>query len=244
MLSGVRAASIFFVVMAMGCHEPVAPRQTAELPSFDGGVEKVRVAPVHVARPPRRATSGDAECWDSVLIPALGAMAALHGDAGTFKPPTDVTRTSDGELEAAARSLFDAVGRTPRPTTTDAERVIMARAARCGAPADMAAVAPREPPKIQEVVHAHFGELKACYEAALLEKPRLAGYVAVQFIIVPNGEVPFVKDVSDTHDPKKVPLAAPEARQCVVDRFRALQFDAISATGLTTVVYPILFAPE
>ena len=241
-LSGVRAAGILFVAMAVGCHAPVVARQTAQLPSVDAGSARAPVVAAREPRAPRAATNGDAECWDSVLIPALGAIAALHADAAAFQPPTDVTRTSDRELETAARSLFDALGRPPRPLA-DAERVILERAARCGVPADPTSVAHREPPTIQEVVRAHLGGLEACYEAALLRHPQLAGYVATRFIIVAGGAVPFAKDVSDTHDATKVPLADPEARQCVVDRFRELQFDAISGTGLTTVVYPLVFEP-
>ena len=94
----------------------------------------------------------------------------------------------------------------------------------------------RTPPDvIQRIVRESFGHLQLCYEAGLRRHPRLAGRIAVKFIIDRQGAVAMATDAgSDLLDADVV--------ACVVRAFDALTFPA-SMDSATTVVYPVVFTP-
>lgn len=89
---------------------------------------------------------------------------------------------------------------------------------------------------VQRVVRQRFGRYRACYVDGLRRDPALAGRVAVSFVIGREGAVAAAVDGGSD-----LPDAAVIA--CVVDAFRGLSFPA-PESGVITVNYPLLFAPE
>ncbi len=91
------------------------------------------------------------------------------------------------------------------------------------------------PEIIQRVVRQNFGRFRACYEPALAVDPKLAGRVAVRFVIGRDGGVTGTADDGSS-------LPNPVVVACVLSGFRTLQFPAPEG-GIVTVVYPIMFSP-
>ncbi len=88
---------------------------------------------------------------------------------------------------------------------------------------------------IKRVVTAHYGGFRVCYEAGLRRRPRLAGRVAVKFVIDGTGTVTRASDAgSDLGDADVV--------ACVVRGFMNLSFSA-SGDKMVWVVYPLVFSP-
>jgi hypothetical protein len=93
-----------------------------------------------------------------------------------------------------------------------------------------------EPTLIQKIVRQSNGRYRACYEAGLGRDAKLAGRVAVRFVIGRDGRVVSTAD-ADSNLPDRVAVA------CVIAAFGTLQFPPPSG-GEVTVVYPIMFSPE
>jgi hypothetical protein len=91
----------------------------------------------------------------------------------------------------------------------------------------------RDPASIQETVRAAFPDFRGCYEAALGRKRDATGRVQVRFAVDASG------DIANACIEPPV-LQDGVAVQCILDRFKKLQF---GAGGLATVVYPIMLKP-
>ncbi len=91
------------------------------------------------------------------------------------------------------------------------------------------------PDVIQRIVRENLGRMQLCYDTGLAAHPRLAGRVAVKFVIDRRGSVALARDAgSDLPDADVV--------GCVVRAFDALMFPA-SDDSSVTVVYALAFRP-
>jgi TonB family protein len=93
-----------------------------------------------------------------------------------------------------------------------------------------------EPLEVQRVVRASYGPIRSCYEQGVMRNPRLAGKVAVAFVIGRDGVVVGAR----LHESSTMPDA--DVASCVVQAFRTLVFPK-PAGGQASVVYPIQFNP-
>jgi hypothetical protein len=111
---------------------------------------------------------------------------------------------------------------------------------------------------VQDVVRAHFGDMKVCYTRALRGNPTLAGEVLTKFFISPDGHVASAEILSaappaTVRDPDGgtrtiTPTAAttlpdPPTLDCVRSVFLGLAFPKPEG-GPVTVVYPLIFKPD
>lgn len=88
-------------------------------------------------------------------------------------------------------------------------------------------------PKIQRYIRSRFGELRNCFETALVKAPKIAGRIGVQFRISPEGRV-YDASLSQTDVPD------PDFQDCVIRIFETFQF-APPPNGDLQIDYPIVF---
>jgi hypothetical protein len=88
---------------------------------------------------------------------------------------------------------------------------------------------------IARVVNAHLQEVYACYEAALLERPKLAGKDTVAWQIGADGRVHRARIASSTLPPSSL-------ESCLLNKLGAWTFPT-SDRGPVTVSYPFVFDP-
>jgi len=87
---------------------------------------------------------------------------------------------------------------------------------------------------VAQVINDHVGEIRGCYERALLTNPNVgAGKVALEWTIGAGGTVTEIGTKTST-------LRSPEVVGCVLDLFRGLQFPK-PLGGVVIVSYPLLF---
>ncbi|HLM73372.1 MAG TPA: protein kinase [Polyangiaceae bacterium] len=92
-----------------------------------------------------------------------------------------------------------------------------------------------EPEVIQKVVRAAFGDLRACYAAALQKVPSQGGRVALGLELTPDGDV-FRARINSTTFPDT------EMQACALRLARSLKFPP-PPSGSCTVDYPVIFSP-
>jgi tetratricopeptide (TPR) repeat protein len=93
---------------------------------------------------------------------------------------------------------------------------------------------PRE--VIERIVRQNFGRFRLCYEGGLRNNPNLQGRVSTRFVIGRQGSVENVANAgSDLPDASVV--------ACVVRSFAGLSFP-VPESGVVTVTFPVMFAPE
>jgi hypothetical protein len=90
------------------------------------------------------------------------------------------------------------------------------------------------PDAIQATLRAHYGAVRACYEAGLRKDPRLTGTATVKLLIGKDGVTREAADASSTLPEKDVVA-------CIVGELEKLTYPA--GPGVVTVVYPIQLAP-
>ena len=93
--------------------------------------------------------------------------------------------------------------------------------------------------------------MRVCYEAGLGRDRKLAGRLAVKFVIERNGKVgearedtgPSITTAREEHDelPNLAPFPDRAVVACVVDQYKRLAFPPPGG-GIVTVVFPILFS--
>lgn len=87
---------------------------------------------------------------------------------------------------------------------------------------------------IRKVIHSHVSQIRFCYESEMIKNPKLAGKVAVKFVITASGSVATSAVVqSSTGDPL--------LDKCVSGRVRTWQFPKPKGGGVVVVTYPFLF---
>ncbi|MBK8254674.1 MAG: AgmX/PglI C-terminal domain-containing protein [Polyangiaceae bacterium] len=93
------------------------------------------------------------------------------------------------------------------------------------------------PDAIRRVVWANHGRFKACYQAARVSNPQLAGSITTRFLIGPGGLVSSAQNLgTDISDSTMV--------QCVTRAFTSLAFPESPGGAPITVTYPLSFSPE
>jgi hypothetical protein len=85
---------------------------------------------------------------------------------------------------------------------------------------------------IRDVIRLHLPEIRVCYERMLATQPHLAGTVATQFFIGPDGKVVTAQASG----------VDPELASCVADALRAIEFPRPRGGGGVQVNYPFRFA--
>lgn len=88
---------------------------------------------------------------------------------------------------------------------------------------------------IRQVIRRNIGQIKYCYEKELQIKPRLAGKLAVRFIISPSG------DVTSANVAEGSTLTDRAVGQCVTVRVRSWKFPSPKGGGSVIVTYPFVF---
>jgi len=87
--------------------------------------------------------------------------------------------------------------------------------------------------EIQETIHAHIGEVRACYQDALREWPHAKGRVDLRFAIGPSGAVEAVALIRNETGVE--PLAC-----CVADAVRTWTFRRPDGGGIVMLTYPFI----
>lgn len=90
---------------------------------------------------------------------------------------------------------------------------------------------------IDAVVKDALADVRRCYKKGLRSNPKLAGRVAVKFIIEPDGTVREAAIKSST-------LGDARVESCVAAEVAALRFPKPAGGGIVIVSYPFVFAPE
>ncbi len=101
-----------------------------------------------------------------------------------------------------------------------------------------AAVGALPPDVIQRTVRAAFSHFKICYVTALKKNKSLAGRVETKFVIDETGHVISAEDVTRSNV-----LQDDDARSCIVEKFKHLEFQPPSPSGQVPVTYPLMFEP-
>jgi TonB family protein len=94
------------------------------------------------------------------------------------------------------------------------------------------------PDVIKSTVRAAFAHFKICYVAALKKNKSLGGRVEVKFVIDETGHVTSAEDVSHSNV-----LQDDDARNCIVEKFKQIQFPPPNPSGKVPVTYPLMFEP-
>lgn len=236
---------VFLLLTLCWCHAE-SPPTIANIPLPAPVVEDAAIVEASAPRREVEASvappNGDPKCYDGALFTIA---AAIHAEAGasTIQELSALKQCADAELCTLASSLA-----TQRSKTLERARKIVAeRADACGISyAELTAPARVDPNVIQKTVRAKFDRMRACYERGLQRNPKLEGRVVVRFVLMNrSGIVAYSSDISDGSD-AGAPLGDLETRTCVVDEFRKIGFDLpeLQRHGITSVVYPIVFAPD
>lgn len=91
-----------------------------------------------------------------------------------------------------------------------------------------------EKSEVGNVINAHLGEIRYCYESAALNQAKIEGKLVVHFMIGPEGKVKSADSVSST---------LPDSRidSCVVKRLKGWTFPKPRGGTTVSVTYPFVF---
>lgn len=88
---------------------------------------------------------------------------------------------------------------------------------------------------IKAYIATKMGAIKACYQKGLQGNPDLSGKIRVKFLIQPNGAVNPAKIDEST-------IGNDNVENCVLNNVKVWKFPQAKGGGVTTVVYPFIFA--
>lgn len=88
---------------------------------------------------------------------------------------------------------------------------------------------------VLEIVREHIDEVRGCYNEGLARDPKLAGRVAVNFVIGPDGYVASATIQEGIGD---------DVDQCLVERVKTWKFPAPGGRGNVVITYPFNFTPN
>jgi len=83
---------------------------------------------------------------------------------------------------------------------------------------------------------------KACYETALAARPKLAGKIVVDFMIVGDAKVGGIVDQAKIND--RTDIADAQMSDCIRESMLSMVFSPPENNGWVTVTYPFVFAPD
>jgi hypothetical protein len=82
----------------------------------------------------------------------------------------------------------------------------------------------------------------ACYEAALVQEPKLRGKIVVDFMIVGDVSVGGIVDQAKMNG--ATDIQNPELRECMLQSMLSMVFEAPESGGWVTVTYPFELSPD
>jgi len=82
----------------------------------------------------------------------------------------------------------------------------------------------------------------SCYEAALVQEPKLRGKVVIDFMIVGDVSVGGIVDQAKIN--ASTDIQNPELRECMLQSMLSMVFEAPESGGWVTVTYPFELAPD
>lgn len=91
---------------------------------------------------------------------------------------------------------------------------------------------------IEQGVQSRMQQIQECYALGLSRVPELRGNVMVNFVIAPDGSVPYAAALENGTD-----LGDPQVLDCVLAEFQKMTFEAPEG-GRVVSTYPLRFAPE
>jgi hypothetical protein len=91
---------------------------------------------------------------------------------------------------------------------------------------------------VLQVIHASAAHFHLCYMAALKKTKGLTGRVETRFVIDETGHVISAEDVTRSNV-----LQDDEARNCIVAKFRMLEFPPPQPSGKVPITYALFFEP-
>ncbi len=102
---------------------------------------------------------------------------------------------------------------------------------------DPTILGPLQRPLIDRVVRRHMNQIRSCYQRELTRNRALGGRLVIKFVIANNGSVSSASVRSTT-------MNSEATEQCVVGRFKRMQFPKPEGGGIVVVSYPFLFSPR
>lgn len=156
--------------------------------------------------------------------------AALAGDPnGGRRGPGDGSETGR-QANAGLGKDANAAGKDPKLDVHEKQQSLVRVGGSVG---DTSGELPKA--VIKAYIATKMGAIKACYQKGLQSNPDLSGKIKVKFLIQPNGAVNPAKidDSSINND---------GVENCVLNNVKAWKFPQAKGGGVTTVVYPFVFA--
>ena len=95
-----------------------------------------------------------------------------------------------------------------------------------------------DPEVVRKVIRDAREHFLICYAAGLKKKRDLAGRVETKFVIDETGHVSSAEDVTHSNV-----LPDDATRDCIVSKFRKLEFPPPQPSGTVTITYPLLLDP-
>jgi hypothetical protein len=86
-------------------------------------------------------------------------------------------------------------------------------------------------------------EVRSCFAAARARSPKLAGTLAIRFVIVGDEHVGGIVESADV-DPQRTTLSDSALGDCVAQSMLAMTFRAPESGGSVTVIYPFVLGDE
>ena len=158
----------------------------------------------------------------SVSVANPGASTATWQDSGA---PVAVPESSSMAREASG------AGGKPAASAVPSSKALRGRVA-----IGRISVSGRlDPVAIRSVIAANSARFRMCYEQGLGRTPKLAGRVAVRFVIGRDGTVVDVSDAGSD-------LADAATSSCVLSAFYGSSFP-LPERGIVTVTSPLIFSP-
>lgn len=87
---------------------------------------------------------------------------------------------------------------------------------------------------IRKVIQSHRSQIRYCYEQELVRNPKLAGKIAVKFVITANGTVSSASTAQTTMNNATV-------EGCLASRVKSWEFPKPKGGGVVVVTYPFVF---
>lgn len=87
--------------------------------------------------------------------------------------------------------------------------------------------------RVREVVVAHADEVRACFEAARIQAPRLQGRVVLKWIIQPDGSV-----TNAAVERPGTTVSSDEVLACMISRLGSWTFPSPGRGGIAVITYP------
>lgn len=89
---------------------------------------------------------------------------------------------------------------------------------------------------VNEVIMAHIGRIRRCYQRGLRQDPTLQGKVTVRFAIAGDGSVPFALTADTT-------LRDPGVESCINGEIMRLEFPEPGGGRTILITYPFVLSP-